>query len=506
MSSEIEFKLSIVPEHAVDFWRALSSRYGGLKPSTQTLFSAYYDTAGGHLRKNGVALRLRRQDGRWIQTVKNTGSAHGGLHQRNEHETEVAAQLPSFPAMLDAGIGELIGEREVRESLDVIFTTEFDRAAVLLEPVPGTAIEVALDQGVIAAGQRRDPICEIELELKAGDADALFDLARLIAELLPVHADNRSKAERGYALAADTRPAPVKAGPAVLKPGMAAAEAFVAQAFDCLAHFQANERGVMAGRDPEYRHQARVALRRLRSLFRTFAPIVPEAPFTALLDKVKLLAGRIGEARNLDVFLDETLKTAGNGTHPGMAALKRRAQVARRGAARDAAAAISDHGHTRLMLDLTSTLMNLARISGPEQQQAASLPLREFAKQALSRQHAKVKKRGREIGKLTFEDLHRLRIAIKHLRYSLEFFMPLAEKEAQDTLEILSGLQGTLGHLNDGATSWKLLDTLAVKDPAAEFQQAVGFVRGWIARDGEQRRSGLEDAWKGFGRMDRWWK
>ncbi|HEY5929346.1 MAG TPA: hypothetical protein VIU02_03455, partial [Burkholderiales bacterium] len=64
----------------------------------------------------------------------------------------------------------------------------------------------------------------------------------------------------------------------------------------------------------------------------------------------------------------------------------------------------------------------------------------------------------------------------------------------------------TLGHLNDGATSWKLLDTLAVKDPAAEFQQAVGFVRGWIARDGEQRRSGLEDAWKGFGRMDRWWK
>ncbi|HEX7812508.1 MAG TPA: CHAD domain-containing protein, partial [Burkholderiales bacterium] len=254
------------------------------------------------------------------------------------------------------------------------------------------------------------------------------------------------------------------------------------------------------------RHQARVALRRLRSLFRTFAPVVPEAAFTGLLDKVRRLAGRLGEARNLDVFVDETLKQAGTSTHPGMTALKRRAQAARRAAARDAAAAISDKAHAGLMLEFTATLTNLARMSGPAEREAASMPLADFAKQALSRQHAKVKKRGRRIGKLAFEDLHRLRIAIKRLRYSLEFFAPLATKEAQDALDTLAGLQGMLGHLNDDATSWKLLDMLAVKDPDGEYQQAVGFMRGWTARDGEQCRVDLEDAWKRFGKIDRWWK
>lgn len=506
MSREIEFKLSIAPEHAVGFWRKLAARFPELRPATRTLFTAYYDTPEAHLMKNGVALRLRRENGRWIQTVKSSGGASGGLHQRSEHETEVAAQLPSFPAMSDAGLGALVSGHEIREALGVVFSTEFDRDSALVQIAPDASIEVALDRGLIAAGERRAPICEIELELKSGGAEALFELVRLIADDMPVHLDNRSKAERGYALAANARPAPVKAGRGVIKPGMAVDEALVAQAFDCLAQFQANERGVIAGRDPGYRHQARVALRRLRSLFRTFAPIVPEAAFTGLLDKVKRLAGRIGEARNLDVFIDETLKRAGNGAHPGMAALRRRAQAARRAAAKDAAAAVSDKSHTELILDLTSALMNLAHLSSPEQRRAAAIPLEEFAKQALSRQYAKVKKRGRGIGRLAFEDLHRLRIAIKRLRYSLEFFAPLAQKEAQDALDTLSGLQGTLGHLNDDATSWKLLDTLAVKDAAAEFQQAVGFMRGWTARDSEQCRGGLDDAWKHFGRIHRWWK
>lgn len=506
MAREIEFKLSIAPEHAGDFWRTLALRFPDLEPGTQRLFSAYYDTPSAHLRKHGVALRLRRQDGRWIQTVKNGGSASGGLHQRIEHETEVAAQLPSFPAMADAGIGELVGDREIREALGVVFSTEFDRVSVLVQTAPGTVIEIALDRGMIAAGERRDPICEVELELKSGDPDALFELARMIANDIPVRLDNRSKAERGYALADNLRPAPAKAGPGVIEPGMAIDEAFVAQAFDCLGQFQANERGVMDGRNPEYRHQARVALRRLRSLFRTFAPVVPEIPFTSLLKKVKILAGRIGEARNLDVFIDETLQQAGSSDHPGMAALKRRAQAARRAAAREAGAAISDKAHAGLILELTAALKNLARDSGAEQREATSLPLADFAKQALSRQHAKVKRRGRDIGSLSFEDLHGLRIAIKRLRYSMEFFAPLAAKEAQDALDTLSGLQGMLGRLNDDATSWKLLDTLAVKDLSAEFQQAVGFVRGWSARDGEQCRGGLEAAWKRFGKIERWWK
>lgn len=506
MAHEIEFKLSIAPERASDLWLALASRFPDLKPVTSRLFSAYYDTPGTHLRNSGVALRLRRQDGRWVQTIKSGGSASGGLHRRVEHETGVAAQLPSFPAMIDAGIGDLVADPDTRQALGVVFTTEFDRRAVLVQPVPGTSIEVALDQGVIASGERRDAICEIELELKSGAADALFDLAAMIAEALPVRLDNRSKAERGYALAAGTRPAPVKSGPSAVKPEMTVDEACVALAFDCLAHLQANERGVIEGRDSEYRHQARVALRRLRSLFRTFAPIVPETPFAGLLDQVKALARTLGDARNLDVFVGEALTRAGDAGHPGMRALKRRAQMARRQAARAASAAIADKSHTLLLLSLASALMNISRLGGPAQRSAASVPLSQFAKDTLSRRHAKVKKLGRNIGKLAFEDLHRLRISIKRLRYAMEFFEPLGPKRAQDALETLSRLQDLLGHLNDDATAWKLLDALAVENQSAEYQQAVGFMRGWTARDGEHCCGRLVEAWKRFGKLERWWR
>ncbi len=226
MAQEIEIKLAVEPEHASRLWGVLA-RYPHRKPASRRLFSAYYDTPDCRLQSGGVALRLRREGKRWIQTIKSAGIAAGGLHQRTEHETEVAAQLPSFPAMIEAGLGELVADKQTREALQVAFTTEFRRSSTLIRPRAGTIIEVSLDRGAIAAGERRDPICEIELELKAGEVGALFDLAREIASGLPVRLDNRSKAQRGYALAADIEAAPVKASTPPLSTDMTIDDAFV---------------------------------------------------------------------------------------------------------------------------------------------------------------------------------------------------------------------------------------------------------------------------------------
>src|SRR5690606_41184005 len=65
----------------------------------------------------------------------------------------------------------------------------------------GAQIEVALDVGEIRAGGRSQPICEIELELKAGQPDALFALALVWAGRLDCLPFDVSKAERGVRLA-----------------------------------------------------------------------------------------------------------------------------------------------------------------------------------------------------------------------------------------------------------------------------------------------------------------
>ena len=146
MSEEIEIKLSVPEEHALRLWEVLA-RHPHDKPVTHRLFSAYYDTPERALKTAGAALRLRRQGGRWLQTVKSDGHAAGGLHRRVEHEFEVAAQLPSFPAMAEAGLGELVADRRLREALTVAFTTEVHRTSALLSPAAGKVVEVSLDRG-----------------------------------------------------------------------------------------------------------------------------------------------------------------------------------------------------------------------------------------------------------------------------------------------------------------------------------------------------------------------
>lgn len=502
MGQEIELKLAVAPADANALWQVLAARHPGLKPASQALFTAYYDTPDARLKQHGVALRLRREGGRWIQAVKRAGIAAGGLHQRSEHEVEVAAQLPSFPAMADAGIGDLVADEKVREGLHVAFTTEFTRTSAILRPSPTLQIEVALDQGFIAAAGRRDPLSEIELELKSGDPAGLFDIALAIAGEMPVRLDNRSKAERGYALAANTRPSPVKAMQSRLQPDMGVGAAFTTLAFDTLAHLQANERGLLEGRNHEYLHQARVALRRLRSLFRAFAPVVAEAPFAPLLDALRGLANVLGEARNLDVFVAETLPRTGNSHHPGMGALRRGALAARRDANRTARQAVAAPAYNQLMLRLTLALVQLAQRADA----ADAMTLQAYARQALARERSKVGKRGRKLRERGYEDLHRLRIAIKRLRYAMEFFDSLAKDGGKDALAALAALQDLLGRLNDAATAWKLLDALAVEQASPDFQQAVGFVRGWTARDSEQCRDELPAAWKKFKKLGTWWE
>jgi triphosphatase len=505
MGREIEIKLAIGADDASRVWKTLAP-FSHQKPSTHRLFSAYYDTPDCRLKTNGIALRLRREGQRWTQCIKSAGSASGGLHRRIEHETPVAVQLPSFAALAQAGFGGLIADRRARESLAVAFTTDFQRTSALFERDGGNIVEVSVDRGTIAAGERRESICEIELELKAGNADALFELAFQLARALPVRVDNRSKAQRGYALAANTKAAPVKASTPRLNAQMTVEEAFAGVAFDCIAHLQANETGLLAGRDPEYLHQARVALRRLRSALRVFAPAIPEGVLARNLEQLKALGRLLGDARNFDVFVLESLALADTGDHPGILALRRRAQAMRRRADRAARAAVAAPDYTIMVLQMTQSLSVLQARPETAPAAAARISLEHFAASALSRQRSRVKKRGRDIAQLEFPDLHRLRIQIKRLRYASEFFLPLAPEGAADALGSLTDLQTLLGRLNDDAVAWRLLDALATAAPEADYQQAVGYVRGWCARDGELCRGLLEESWKKFLRHKPWWR
>ena len=151
---ETKLKLAIPAQHASRVWQVLAS-HPREKLSTRKLFTVYYDTPDALLARHGVALGLRRQAGRWVQTVVTGGDAACGMHRREIYKTGVAAQLVSFSALVEAGLGDLIENKSVRDSFDVVFTADFSRTAALLLPGRDNSVYVSLDRGEIRAGSLR---------------------------------------------------------------------------------------------------------------------------------------------------------------------------------------------------------------------------------------------------------------------------------------------------------------------------------------------------------------
>jgi inorganic triphosphatase YgiF len=500
---EIELKLR-VPAAAV---RRLSAHrlLRGTRPARRRLYAIYFDTPALDLWRQGIALRVRREGRRWVQTVKGGGSAQGGLHQRAEAETGVAGPRPDLSRIHDSDFAGAFASPRLRAQLGPLFVTDFIRSSRVLDIGAGARVEASVDQGVIRGGERTEPFSELELELKDGAPHHLYELALDLAEDVPLSIEDRSKAERGYALSRNERAAPVKARPAVLDRGMSVHEAFKAVMWASLAHLQANERGMLEGRDPEFLHQMRVALRRLRSAVGVFAPPLPEPVIAPVRSDLKWLAASLGPARDWDVFVTETLPPieAEFGAHGGLADFSARCGRLRRAAGARARRAVRSARYRHLAL---STAAWLAR---PDQPAGAALqaPVGEFAAAVLERRYGQVQKKGHKLGERSAAELHRLRIAIKKFRYAADFFAGLyAPGAARQTLERLSRLQDVLGAMNDAATVASLLEEGFKGVRGRRVLEAKGILLGWSRGRAATLQRELKGAWKEFSSTDRFWE
>ncbi|UUL84154.1 CHAD domain-containing protein [Sphingomonas qomolangmaensis] len=253
----------------------------------------------------------------------------------------------------------------------------------------------------------------------------------------------------------------VKAGPVVLPGAATAAQAFGRIVQASIRQFRLNEALLQAGRNPAALHQARVALRRLRSAFATFKPIVAGATQAHLAAELRWLAGELGDARNLDVLLD---RVGPGGLHDRLAA------------ARDAAYARVEQvlGSPRvrtLMLDLAAWTFAGDWTRVPALAPDRDEPVREAAGRALDRFHRKVMKGGRHLESVDDEARHQLRKDAKKLRYASDFFASVFGRKRERRryrkfVAALEALQDQLGALNDLATAPQLLATLGIAPDA----------------------------------------
>ena len=503
MHSEVELKLLIAP---TDIWRL--QRHPLLKALTrrklpsQRLVSVYYDTPDLALRKHSVAVRLRRVGRRWLQTVKAEGSVAAGLHERPEWESETVENTLDFNAINNPKLRKFLAAKELQQELRPVFLTEFVRSRRLLASSSGDIVEFALDRGDIRAGDQRLPICEVELELKSGNPARLFEVALGLQETIPLRLENVSKAERGYQLATHAALAPGKAKTPELAEELSAHDAFIRVMQSCLTHLQANEAGALRGEDPEFVHQMRVALRRLRSALSVFSDLVPKEKALPIREELRWLTAELDGARNWDVFVLETLPpiVASFPAHGGLGWLETKSAEIRQQHNVRARDAIASRRYQKLLLNLGAWLCTQPWRDTADVNAQVGPPVVDFAAQVLQKHHRQLEKRGKHIATLSPPERHAVRIAAKKLRYAAEFFLSLyLRKQAHKYIAALSGLQDVLGTLNDAATTIALLqEIINVGEHDDSRQHAKETIHGWILGMSHVQLKDLERVWENF--------
>jgi len=487
---EIELKFQVPPARrgAVDAGVA-----GRETAARQRLQAVYFDTAERDLARAGMALRIRHEGRRRIQTLKAAGD--DGM-TRSEHNVVLPARAGDDTAAdpaLHAGTpgGDALAKRlqKAASPLVPLFRTDIRRRTRQVRTRLGV-VELAFDEGAIIAGERRVPVCELEFELVSGSPLAVIDVARRWVLRHGLWLDTRSKAERGDMLArGEAMVAPRKAGDIALADTMTWAAGRRAVLRSCLEQISVNGSQVADGAyGDEHVHQLRIGLRRLRTALRMFrSDDVGELPIQAAV-----MFRRFGAARDqaavagpLERELNEALGAAG---------------LTFRAPRLPPADAEADPTALMRLGPAQTVLLDLLALAQSDAAPPDAAGLGDTVTRAIDRWHRRVKGHAKRFDELDDVERHTMRKRAKSLRYGIEFASGLFRKrDVERYLKPLRTLQDGLGVIVDTMVALQGYRAHSEEDPH------VLFALGWLAARQRELLQDARPAVKAFRAADPFW-
>jgi triphosphatase len=476
------------------------------------LASTYYDTSALALHRERLSLRVRKRGSEFVQTVKAENPTQADILERKEWED----QIPSKRPVLDAPkSGKRLPDTVRDDELRPVFTTTVTRTVIEISPDPSARVEAAIDEGEIrtSEGDAVEPISEIELELKNGDPRVIFDVGLQLLEAAPIRIETRSKAERGYRLLGidGLTPQAVRVGPVALDPAMSVEAALERIGRRCLTHLLSNEHAALAG-EPEGIHQMRVAVRRLRSALLALKRPLQKKHYRWASEQLRWIAHALAPVRNLDVFAGCLVRpvTQALSAGPDFEHLIDATERRRRAALDHAKQVILSERYTESMLRMLRWFVARGWRDQQISEHAVVLLARivDVAPDLIERHHRKARERSKRFEELTATQRHRLRIALKHLHYTVEFLGSLFDKDRVRTfVKFLKSLQDDLGYANDVRVAHDLVDQIseATNQDARSFNRAGGIVLGWHERVLADRNQKVRRHVRRFRRLDPFW-
>ena len=486
-NSEIELKATFHPEQfdRIKNLPAIKKHAFG-RTRSRKLHTVYYDTPDYALRRQGLSLRVREIGNAYVQCVKQTDKQLGCMLVRDEWEGPVPSQDPAISVIDNKTLRGRI-KRAGGKDLRPVFQTDIQRTSRALRFEDGSTATLDLDIGEIVAGDDSAPICELELELDSGAPEWLFDLASEIRKAVPFRLATLGKATRGYALITQDILQPSKPTNLDLAKDATVEQVLTEVVQHCLDHLQANEPFLLTSDDTEGVHQVRVALRRMRAALQLFKSALPEEQFGWIVAEAKWLTGELSAVRAWDVFAEEFVAPVAtfHSADEGFDALSSAVNLARQQSYHRARDVILSERYTDFLLRVSAWLSSRAWRKQAVSEQTARLldPIVEHCSKLLRKRDSRVRKQCQKFEDLSDAELHELRLAVKKLRYAVDFFENLyPTKRVKPYRKRLAKLQDGLGYLNDVVTADALAHELAGKGEkqlASTVTYAGGLTVGW---------------------------
>jgi inorganic triphosphatase YgiF len=453
------------------------------------LQAKYFDTSDRILAQNNMAIRLRLEGETWVQTFK---AATGSHLQRIEDEIDLGHAEPELDINLyehKPHIKKLLQQvlSQTSEPLQLQFETNVQRYYQLFH-VGDSAIEVCLDDGEVLSPNGKAPICEVEFELKQGDVSPLIELAKQWVNQYELWLDVRSKAERGNLLAMGKTVSPaVTAKPIKLSADWNATQALQHIVGNCLNQLLPNAAAIAGDvAEAEHIHQARVAIRRLRSALKHFDK------WSSLINskwqqQLGTLAKPLGTNRDFNVVETEVL--------PQLTKLLAPALTLAVPQDEEPLSKLFIQAETvNLLLDLltfTHTGLPTGKIKPSLQEKAAKV---------LQGLHTQLIEDAKHFNKIDIEARHKVRKDVKQLRYCTEFMSSLfAPKEVKHYLKQLEQVQNHLGSYNDMVIAQHIFEQQIKHD------EKFWFALGWNSAQQQQLLVAAEKSLKQFSKAKTFW-
>jgi len=262
--------------------------------------------------------------------------------------------------------------------------------------------------------------------------------------------------------------------------------------------------------DIEGVHQMRVACRRMRAALSSFRSAFPEEVSRHWSQELGWVASQLGSARDLDVFIDEGLGSV-RGKLP-LAGEEKLLALAERQRARayDAVRSMLDgERYANLKRDFPGWIDESSWTQAgltPKERKKLDMSIKTYSRDLLDRMERRVLEAGTDLDKNNPEQMHRLRIECKKLRYAAEFFTPIIHGLDVFILQ-MKGLQDLLGVLNDVSIMSGLLDAMLAGQSDPEVIRYSGGLVGWRTRQYFELLDGFEDRWQAFVHAKHpWWQ